>query len=312
MNYFYAIRYYCIIYRNYCKRMKNRKELIKACFLVIGIACFWSARLSAQETLGLNAQRTYDYTPADFGLTFDTIRVPTDDGASLFGWHLYPGDKSDRSSKKAVIISDDGTGNMENGLEIAGKYLGLGYHVFLYDYRGYGKSSDFNVSPKFFIYAQFATDLNTMVDWVKKYFATLSIDLYGWGIGGGLSLGVGANNLKVHHVVADDPYTTLETVQNRYEAKTGQKILMPIGYNATLIEPQHALESGGDHLRSILLIIGEQGAIMTPDDMQQLAALKKKITSIYVVKGVDNPKNFSSNRDEYFNQIKSFYEKSPE
>ncbi|MEZ5014046.1 MAG: alpha/beta hydrolase [Chitinophagales bacterium] len=278
--------------------------------LFLPAALFLTVTDSAQSTIGLNPQKEYDITPADFGLIFDTIRIPTDDGASLFGWHLYPGEKNDKSQKKSVIISCDGNGNMANGLEQAGKFLGLGYHVFMYDYRGYGASSDFNVSKKFFIYQQFATDLTAVIDYVKKYHALLSIDLYGWGIGGGLSLGVGANNLKVHHIIADNPYTTFETIQNRYEAKSGTRIMMPIGYNVTLLEPKMALEDNGDHLRSILLIIGENGSIMTYNDMLELQAMKKKITTIYVVKGVDNDKNFSSNRDEYFKQIKAFYEKS--
>ncbi len=283
-------------------------KLLKKLFLPVAILI--TSVLNGQQTLGLNAQRTYDITPADYGLIFDTIRIPTDDGASLYAWHLYPGEKNDKSSKKAVIISHDGNQNMANGLEQAGKFLGLGFHVFMYDYRGFGKSSDFNVSPKFFIYQQFATDLTAAVEYVKKYHALLSVDLYGWGIGGGLSLGVGANNLKVHRVIADNPYSTFETVQNRYEQKSGTRIMMPIGYNVSLLEPKMALIDKGDHLRAILLIIGEQGNIMTPADMLELQAMKKKVTTIYTVKGVDNDKNFSSNRDEYFKQIKAFYEKS--
>ncbi|MFI5172557.1 MAG: alpha/beta hydrolase [Chitinophagales bacterium] len=278
--------------------------------LFLPIAIFLTSIVSGQQTLGLNAQKNYEITPADYGLVFDTIRIITDDDASLFGWHLYPGEKNDKSFKKSVIISHDGNKNMAEGLEQAGKFLGLGFHVFMYDYRGFGKSSDFNVSSKFFIYQQFATDLNAVIEYVKKYHALLSVDLYGWGIGGGLSLGVGANNLKVHRVIADNPYSTFETVQNRYEQKSGQRIMMPIGYNVTLLEPKMALEDKGDHLRAILLIIGEQGNIMTFNDMVELQTLKKKVTTIYTVKGVDNDKNFSSNRDEYFKQIKAFYEKS--
>lgn len=280
--------------------------------LLVPVMLLISMTAGAQATLGLNAQKTYDITPADYGLVFDTIRISTDDGASLFGWHLYPGEKSDKSSKKSVIISHDGNGNMANSLEQAGKFLGLGFHVFMYDYRGFGKSSDFTVSPKFFIYQQFATDLTSVIEYVKKYHALLSIDLYGYGIGGGLSLGVGANTLKVHRIIADNPYTTFETVQNRYEAKTGTRIMMPMGYNVTLLEPKMALEDKGEHLRGILLIIGEQGSIMNYNDMVELQAMKKKITTIYTVKGVDNDKNFSSNRDEYFKQIKGFYEKFPD
>ncbi len=280
--------------------------------IILPIAILAALSVNAQSNIALNAQRTYDITPADYGLVFDTIRITTDDGASLFGWHLYPGDKNDKSSKKSVIISHDGNGNMANGLEQAGKFLGLGFHVFMYDYRGYGKSSDFNVSPKFYIYQQFATDLNAAIEYVQKYHALLSVDLYGWGIGAGLSLGVGANNLKVHKVIADNPYTTFETIQNRWEAKTGQRIMMPIGYSVTLLEPKMALEDKGENLRAILLIIGEQGSIMTYNDMLELQNLKKKVTTIYTVKGVDNDKNFSSNRDEYFKQIKAFYEKNPD
>lgn len=286
--------------------MMQIKRLFLPVLLLISISA------GAQATIGLNAQKTYDITPADYGLVFDTIRIPTDDGASLFGWHLYPGEKSDKSSKKSVIISHDGNGNMGNALEQAGKFLGLGFHVFMYDYRGFGKSSEFNVSPKFFIYQQFATDLTGAIEYVKKYHALLSIDLYGYGIGAGLSLGVGANNLKVHRVVADNPYTTFETVQNRYETKTGTRIMMPMGYSPTLLEPKMVLEDKGEHLRGILLIVGEQGSIMTNADMLELQALKKKVTTIYTVKGVDNDKNFSSNRDEYFKQIKAFYEKFPD
>ncbi len=278
--------------------------------LVLPVIICIATVAKAQQKLGLNAQRTYDVTPADYGLVFDTLRVTTDDDASLFGWHLYPGEKGDKSSKKSVIISHDGNGNMANSLEQAGKFLGLGYHVFMYDYRGFGKSSDFNVSPKFYIYQQFATDLTGVIEYVKKYHALFSVDLYGFGIGGGLSLGVGANNLKVHNVIADNPYTTFETVQNRYEQKSGTRIMMPIGYNVTLLEPKMALIDKGDHLRGILLIIGEQGNIMTQADMLELQAMKKKVTTIYTVKGVDNDKNFSSNRDEYFKQIKAFYEKT--
>lgn len=287
-------------------------NLLKKICLPVAVLMLTSASIFGQQTLGLNAQRTYDITPADFGLVFDTIRIVTDDGANLFGWHLYPGEKQDKASKKSVIISCDGNGNMANGLEQAGKFLGLGFHVFIYDYRGFGKSSDFNVSPKFYIYQQFAADLQGAIDYVKKYHPLFTIDLYGWGIGGGLSLGLGANNPKVHRVIADNPYTSFETVQKRYEEKGGGKIFMPIGYNVTLLEPKMALIDKGENLRAILLIIGENGNIMNVADMQELQLLKKKITTIYTVKGVDNDKNFSSNRDEYFKQVKAFFEANPE
>ena len=91
-------------------------KLLKKLFLPVAILL--TTVLNGQQTLGLNAQRTYDITPADYGLIFDTIRIPTDDGASLYAWHLYPGEKNDKSSKKAVIISHDGNQNTSIFLEL--------------------------------------------------------------------------------------------------------------------------------------------------------------------------------------------------
>ncbi len=263
-------------------------------------------------TIGLTAEKEYAITPADYGLNFEEIRIETPDkkadgsALTLFGWHLIPAEKL---SKKGVIIASNGQGNMANSLEYAGVFLGMGYHVFMFDYRGYGKSDEFNVNPKFYIYAQFGTDLNAVVDYVKKYFTTLTITMYGQGIGAGLALGISANNVKVNNVIADAPYTTLETIEKRYKEFTGGKILMPLAFDKSLIEPMNALSVKGDHLRGILLIVGAKGDYSTPADIESIAALKKKITSIYVVPNVNNDENFSSNKDQYFKEVKAFLDK---
>ena len=75
-------------------------KLLKKLFLPVAILL--TTVLNGQQTLGLNAQRTYDITPADYGLIFDTIRIPTDDGASLYAWHLYPGEKMINPLKKRL------------------------------------------------------------------------------------------------------------------------------------------------------------------------------------------------------------------
>lgn len=266
----------------------------------------------SQATITLAAEKDYPITPADYGLKFEEIKIETPDKKAdnsdlmLFGWHLIPDDKT---SKKAIIIAGDGQGNMSYMLEYAGNFLGEDFHVFLFDYRGYGKSDEFTVSNKFYIYAQFSTDLNAVVDHVKKYYATYTIDIFGKGIGAGLALGVGANNNKVYRVIADAPYTTLETIEKRYAAKAGGKIFMPIAYDKALIEPINALAVKGDHLRGILLIVGANGDYSTPADMQSIADLRKKITMIYTVPGVNNDQNFTSAKDNYFKTVKAFYEK---
>lgn len=263
----------------------------------------------AQDNIGLNAEAEYPITPEDYGLNYEEISIETPDkndegnNVMLYGWHLIPNDKT---SKKAMIIAHNGQGNMSYALEYAGLFLGQGYHVFMFDYRGYGQSDPFKVSNKFYLYAQFATDLNAAVDYVKKYHATMTCSIFGYGIGGGLAVGVGANSVKVFSVIADAPYVTLEKIEKTYKEMTGEKIFMPLAFDKALVEPGNALPVKGDHLRGIMLIVGQNGDLIKASEIEELAAIKKKITTVYVVPGVNNDMNYESNKDEYYNKVKSF------
>ncbi len=75
-------------------------------------------------------------TPADIGLTYNNIDFESSDGTSLHGWWLPANGKA-----KATILFLHG--NAENISTHIGSVYWLpaaGYNVFLFDYRGYGKS----------------------------------------------------------------------------------------------------------------------------------------------------------------------------
>ena len=74
------------------------------------------------------------------------------------------------ATRKYIIISSSGDGNMSDNLEIAAQFISNGYHVMLYDYRGYGKSGDFKINNDFFIYPQFVKDLQAACDYAHNHF----------------------------------------------------------------------------------------------------------------------------------------------
>jgi pimeloyl-ACP methyl ester carboxylesterase len=94
---------------------------------------------------------------------------------------------------------------MADNLEVVGQFLSLGYNVLTYDYRGYGKSDSFHINQNFFIYAQFAKDLQGVLDYMRKTYSPGYCDLYGIGIGAGLSIGLGCTSTQVRRVIADGP-----------------------------------------------------------------------------------------------------------
>ncbi|HZF99615.1 MAG TPA: hypothetical protein VEY71_01370 [Chitinophagales bacterium] len=258
--------------------------------------------LAALNAFALSPSREYAVSPDDYGMKYKEVWINTEDNVKLYAWLFNP----TVASKKYIIISDDGNGNMADNLEIIAQFLSAGYNVISYDYRGYGKSDEFKVNEKFFIYPQFVKDLTAVIEHSRKY--GTQFDLYGIGIGAGLSVGVGANRTEVRRIIADGAYSTFEETKNRLKEKTGADVMMPLAYEKAFMEPKYALEEKGSHLYGVMFIVGQNDEITTPEDVKALSKLKSKITDVYVVPGAKNEANFSTNKNEYFNQIKKFLE----
>ena len=254
------------------------------------------------QIFALNPVRTYSVKPSDFGMSFEEIKIKSDDGVMLNAWY-FP---SSKTSYKIMILSDDGNGNMADLMEQVSVFLSLGYHVLTYDYRGYGASSDFEIKPKFYIYAQFEKDLNAVVDYIKKEKTSIpKIHLYGVGIGAGLSIAVAANR-NLGTVIADSPYSTFELAKTRIKEAKNEEVLVPLGYNKVECEPQYALESKGAQLSGIMLIVGDMDPVYTPKDIKELAKIRSSVTTVYTVKKSNGDNNLSVDKEKYLAEIKSF------
>ncbi|MFO7983569.1 MAG: alpha/beta hydrolase [Desulfuromonadales bacterium] len=79
--------------------------------------------------------RTIDATPEDYGLDFEDIRFEADDGTSLHGWFL-PGEPH----QPLVLFCHGNAGNISHRIDNLRKLHHLGVGVFIFDYRGYGRS----------------------------------------------------------------------------------------------------------------------------------------------------------------------------
>ncbi len=272
----------------------NMNKILTVCFLV-----FLSTNVFA-----LNPSKEYAISPSDYGLNYKEVTIPATDGVKLNSWIFTPA----TPSKKFVVISDDGNGNMADNLEIVGQFLTLGYNVITYDYRGFGKSDSFHINQNFFIYSQFAKDLQGVLDYLRKTYSPGYCDLFGIGMGGGLSIGLACNSTQVRRVIADGTYTTLEQAKKELKDRRNKEVMLPLAYDKNLIEPQYALTVGqnADKLMGIMLITGQNEDVFGPDDVHQLQHIHPRNFEVYTVPNVTNEKTFSADKDAYFNQIKKF------
>ncbi|MGI8893863.1 MAG: alpha/beta hydrolase [Bacteroidia bacterium] len=269
------------------------KRLVLSAFLVT-IFC-----LSAIEPVwALKPEKEYKVTPNKFGMNFKEERITTPDGAILNAWFFDAAKKT----TNWIVISGSGDGNMADNLELANQFLSAGYNVVTYDYRGYGASSDFEIDPDLFIYPQFIVDLNAVLDYLRKSRAITKFDLFGRDIGGGLSIGVGANRVETKKIIADGPWISLETMQRKLKDKKGKEVNLPFGYDKTY-EPQFALDGKRQHLRGVMIIVSPNDELVTPQDTKVM----KGVSSLFVVKeSPSNKEEFTTNKNDYFDKISKF------
>jgi len=248
--------------------------------------------------LALNPSREYKVTPDKFGMKYKEEKIKTSDEAILNAWFF----ENTKKTTNWVVISGSGDGNMADNLELANSFLSAGYNVVLYDYRGYGSSSDFAIDPDLFIYPQFITDLNAVLDHLRKSRAITKFDLYGQNIGAGLSIGVGANRPETRKIIADGPWTGLENMKKKIKEKLSKDVNTPFGYDKTY-EPMYAMEKPKAQIKGLMVIVSPQDPLIGPNDIK----LIKGVTKTYLVKNAtSNDQNFSIDKNAYFEEISKF------
>ena len=79
-------------------------------------------------------------TPADRGYRYEDVRFASADGTPLHGWFLPARTKAPSKPKGTVVFSHGNAGSLGYHLGLVTWLVDAGYHVFMYDYRGFGKS----------------------------------------------------------------------------------------------------------------------------------------------------------------------------
>ncbi len=76
-----------------------------------------------------------DITPKEIGLEFEDIYFFSSDGTELNGWFVPA-----KESRLTVLFCHGNAGNISHRIELIDLFCKLGLNVFIFDYRGYGRS----------------------------------------------------------------------------------------------------------------------------------------------------------------------------
>ena len=159
-------------------------------------------------------------TPEKWGMKFEDCEFASADGTKLHGWFLpAKGEKA----KATVVFSHGNAGSIGHHLGFVMWFVEAGYHVMMYDYRGFGKSGG-------------VVDRRGMLDDVKAAFAYVSkrkdVDAsrlisYGHSLGGAKSVTALAETpvKGVCAVVIDGAFASYQTMARVMAGNLGANLV---------------------------------------------------------------------------------------
>ncbi len=174
-------------------------------------------------------------SPADLGLPFHIIAIPTENNRCLHAWYVPPPDHSENAP--GVVAIHGWGGNAELMLPFAVPFHRTGYATLLIDARNHGRSD----ADSFSSLPRFAEDLEHGLEWLSAQLEVNPhrIALLGHSVGAGAALLVASRRDDVAAVVSIAAFAHPEALMRR-QMKT-HHIPYPVVGWAVLRYIEHAI-----------------------------------------------------------------------
>lgn len=125
--------------------------------------------------------RVLTATGAELDRRFEDVIFKAGDGVELNGW-FFPANTNSPRARLVVLVCHGNAGNIGDRLETCAALLATGAGVFVFDYRGYGKSRGWPSEEGTYLDAQAA------YRWLcGRGFAGTNIIAFGESLGGGIA-----------------------------------------------------------------------------------------------------------------------------
>ncbi|MEP7183064.1 MAG: alpha/beta fold hydrolase [Betaproteobacteria bacterium] len=206
--------------------------------------------------------------PADHRFYFDTrfeeVRIPVS-GASLDALHFRQPDP-----RGLVFYLHGNAGNLETWTTGLDFYRQVNYDLFIFDYRGYGKSTGRIGSED-----ELNADVRAAWDSIAPAYRGKPIVVFGRSLGTGLAARL-ARDVDPALLVLVTPYTSLAAAAKRAYPLTPEWLLRyPLRTDALI----------GDVRSPMLLLHGAQDTLIPLADSERLVTLTRSPAELVVVPG---------------------------
>lgn len=142
-------------------------------------------------------QKEIDYSPKDIGLDFEDVYFQSQDGLKLNGWFIPA-----NNARYTVIFTHGNAGNISHRVEKLKFFNRLGCNVFIFDYRGYGRSQGSPCEKGLYI------DTKSAYDYLlSRTIIPGQLIGYGESLGGAFIIALALRN-KMRALIVDSAFTS--------------------------------------------------------------------------------------------------------
>lgn len=262
-----------------------RALLVAALFF----ACFMAVVVMLERSFIYYPSRVVEPTPQDLGLAFDDVTLTTEDGVRLHAWYLpYKG------SRGVVLVSHGNAGNIAHRLDRA-RILqrAVGLDVFLYDYRGFGRSEG---SPH---------EAGTYADGRAAYQHLVGdrrvpperLILFGESLGCAVTIEL-ATTQRSAGLVLEAPFTSVRDMARAAFP------LLPIG---PFLRTRYDNLSKVGRLETPLLVLhGDRDRVVPFEQGQRVYAAAREPKRFYRIRGADHNDAYDTGGEAYWRELSDF------
>lgn len=212
----------------------------------------------------LNDGHGYCSTPDEYGMHYELVPLKTLDGETLQCYLLKQDRHSVDYTNKTILILSPNAGNIGHALPIVSIfYKQFGYNVFIYSYRGYGKSTGKPSEKGLKIDAQRVMEFLTTED---EQYSQSSLVLYCRSLGGAVGIYLAATLASsIHGVILENTFLSIK--------KTVPYIFPFLKYFTSFVHQTWDLELLVPLIPTkvpVLLLSGRRDEIVPPSHMDKI------------------------------------------
>ena len=261
---------------------------IRILVLILLVPIFIFGYLKYFERKGIYyPTKEIEFTPAEAGLKYEDIFFNTGDGLRLNGWFV-----ASENPRGTLLFCHGNAGNISHRVEIIKIFNGLNLNVFIFDYRGYGKSRG----------RPFENGLYQDVRAAYKYLLTRkdvnkdAIVIYGKSIGANVAIDL-ISEFKAACLVSESGFTSAYDMARRLFPYMPVKWMITVKYDA--------LEKIKNILIPKLIIHSEDDEIIPFEMGKRLFEAAPQPKEFYQMRGGHNEAVFMAG-EEYRIRINNF------